>query len=274
MNEGSETLEAELSRQCRSYTDPLFLQDHFLGSGHDDGTHNGTATFIKFGGHHYVCTCQHVAESLSDDTIVGPETRHPTAALMVGKSVINLSFFTEEGIQPALRAPSDEEEYKTDVCIAGIDSHWEFLQTHKDKEAIDLDSWIEPPWHEIRMCAAAGYADEHKTALDDQVSTPMPLVTAELQSELSADTREFTLRSSLEQPHGMYFSGMSGGPIIGVWGDRDYTMIGLIFEGFPSSRTAPPSMFAGPCDLFVRGLLLTPERFGGWLRAMPTVSQN
>lgn len=265
----SEEMNAELSRQCRRFTDPLFLQDHFLGSGHDDSTHNGTATFIKYGGHHYVCTCRHVAESLGNEVVIGADTKHPTASLMVGRTVINLSFFTADGLQSALRAPSPDNGYKVDVCVCRIDSHWKFLQEHKDKEAIDLDQWIAPPWQEIRMCAAVGYADEHKTAQDDRVSTPMPVVTAELQSELSADAREFTLSSSLEEPHGVYFSGMSGGPIIGVWGDGNYIPIGLIFEGYPSSRDAPISMFAGPNDLFVRGLLLTPERFNAWLRAIP-----
>lgn len=65
----SEELIAKLCRQCRKYTDRLFLQDHFLGSGHDDGTHNGTATFIKYGGHHYVCTCHHVAEAIGNEAI-------------------------------------------------------------------------------------------------------------------------------------------------------------------------------------------------------------
>lgn len=77
---GSEELNAKLSRQCRRYTDPLFLQDHFFGPGHDDGAHNGTDTFIKYCGHHYVCTCQHVAESLGNEAIMGTETKHPTAS--------------------------------------------------------------------------------------------------------------------------------------------------------------------------------------------------
>lgn len=264
----SDTLKAEMSRLCRRYTDPLFLQDHFLGSGHDHGTHNGTSTFVKYRGHHYVCTCRHVADSLGDKAIVGTETKHPTAALMVGRVVINLSFFTEDGLQSALRAPSVDNEYKIDVCIAVIESHWKFLQERKEKVAIDLDQWIEPPWQEIGMCAAAGYADEHKTTQGDHVSTPMPLVTAELQSRLSADAREFTLNSTLKEPHGIYFSGMSGGPILGMYGEGAYTPIGLIFEGYPSSKDAPQSIFAGPNDLFVRGLLLTPERFGEWLRAL------
>lgn len=265
----ADELEADLFKKCRRWTDPLFLQDHFLHSGHDDTTHNATATFVKYANHYYVCTCQHVSEALDNKATRDTGTKRPTAALMVGKTVINLSFFTDDGLRSALRTPSVDDGYKVDVCIAGIDQHWEFLQKHKSKEAIDLDYWFEPPWAEIKMCAAAGYVDEHKTIQDDQVSTPMPVVTVELQSELSASVREFTLHSSLKEPHKMYFSGMSGGPILGLWGDGAHTPIGLIFEGYPGSKDAPRSFFAGPNDLFFRGLLFTPEIFDKWLRAMP-----
>ena len=189
-------------------------------------------------------------------------------ALMVGRVVINLSFFTADGLRSALRGPTVDDGYEIDVCICEIDSHWELLQAHKDKEAIDLDEWTEPPWQETRMCAAVGYADEHKTTQGGQVATPMPVVIAELQSKLSAEAREFTLSSTLDEPHGMHFSGMSGGPIIGLWGEADYKPIGLIFEGYPSSGDAPASELVGPNDILVRGLLLTPERFNSWLLAI------
>jgi hypothetical protein len=37
----------ENSRLARSHTDPLWLQDHFLGTGHDVTTRNGTASFAN-----------------------------------------------------------------------------------------------------------------------------------------------------------------------------------------------------------------------------------
>jgi hypothetical protein len=40
----------ENSRLARSQTDPLWLQDHFLGTGHDVTTRNGTASFVSFKG--------------------------------------------------------------------------------------------------------------------------------------------------------------------------------------------------------------------------------
>jgi len=262
----SEAFTARLSQTCRKYSDPLFLQDYFLASGHGHKTHNGTATFVKYEGKHYLCTCEHVATAIGDQSIVGSNTLHPTASLMIGKLVVNLSSFTTEGLQSSFDAPAARDGYKFDVCIALIESHWDYIRTHKEKEAIDLDSWSEPPWSEVELCAAAGYADEHKTTQDDKVTVPMPVVTAELQSKIQPDTREFTLSSSLSEPHGMYFSGMSGGPILALWGNDNLAPIGLIFEGYPSNRATPTSNLAGPNDILIRGLLLTPTTFSHWLQ--------
>jgi hypothetical protein len=60
----------ENSRLARSQTDPLWLQDHFLGTGHDVTTRNGTASFVSFKGRHFAVTCRHVMESASDPDVV------------------------------------------------------------------------------------------------------------------------------------------------------------------------------------------------------------
>ena len=252
------------NKACRAYSDPLFLQDHFLFDGHHDKTPNATATFVRYRGRVYACTCRHVSEALTEPGLVKGD--HPTAALMFGKAVLNLSMFTAEGLRSVLRSPTGDIEHHTDVAIAGLGHTWDLLCERKPKVAIDLDQWEPPPWGEVQFCHAAGYADEHKSMQDDNVTAPMPLVTAEVTSKLSDDCREFTLSSSLTEPHGMYFSGLSGGPVLAAWGDR-FTPIGLVFEGYPS-KPGVASFWAGPNDILIRGVILTPTRFAAWLTNM------
>lgn len=105
------------------------------------------------------------------------------------------------------------------------------------------------------------------------------VVVAEVASQLGRTEHSITLSSTLDKPHGYYFSGMSGGPVYAVEGpqqrtveDGDLLPVGLIFEGFPSSgrpesqgtRDAA-SAFLTDNDLFFRALTLTPEYFDEWL---------
>jgi hypothetical protein len=59
----------ENTRLARSQTDPLWLQDHFLGTG-DVTTRNGTASFVSFKGRQFAVTCRDVMESASDPDVV------------------------------------------------------------------------------------------------------------------------------------------------------------------------------------------------------------
>lgn len=264
--EKQEDLQATLSRICRKYTAPVFLHDYFLASGHNEKTPNGTVTFVRFRGHHFACTCRHVLAEKDDKAVMGTAVRNPTAALMLGNAVINFSSFTVEGLRSSFSSPPSGGDYEIDVSIASCDLYWGAPNVAQEKEAIDLDSWREPPWEEIKYCAAAGYANEGKWMEADKVVTPMPLAIAEVISRISGDSREFTLHSSLGEPHGIYFSGMSGGPILAVLGETEFLPIGLIFEGYPSSSAVPESVFAGPKDIFIRGLTLSPTRFQSWLQ--------
>jgi hypothetical protein len=249
-------------KACRAYSDPLFLQDHFLSTGHNETIHNGTATFVNYRGHVYGCTCQHVSDAVDDPAITaGP---HPTAALMVDRVVLNLSFWTAEGLRTALRTVTPGQgQHQVDVAIVELGHTWDMIREKKQKIAINLDEWEPPPWDDAHLCHAAGYPDEHKSADGAILSAPMTLVTAELSSKLSDSSREFTLSSQLDKPHNFFFSGISGGPILATWGDR-FSPIGLVFEGEPSSRTAT-SGWAGPNDILIRGILLTPQRIEEWL---------
>lgn len=255
----------------RRHTDPAWLHDYFLGTGRDVSTRTGTFTFVKRHGRHYAVTCRHIAKAVSNPAMV-PNARNPTLAIDIDRMVLNLSHFTAKGLAPAIKAPhADTERDEIDVAIAPLDgSFWPLLADRKNKFAIDLDAWQEPDWSSVKWCLAAGYPDEHKTGVmhdgTDKISSPLFVVVAEATSHLGRDERYITLSSTLEKPHGYYFSGMSGGPVYATEGAEQRTVaddelfpVGLIFEGFPSSgrpqaersRDAASAFLTGN-DLFFR----------------------
>ena len=60
-------------------------------------------------------------------------------------------------------------------------------------------------------------------------------------------------------------SGMSGGPILTLHNPSSYTVMGIIFEGGPSSPKSEPGLATQPTDLFLRRVVLTPKTFAHWL---------
>src|SRR5271163_26634 len=105
----------------RRQTDPAWLQDHFLGTGHDETTRNATVTFVKRHDRHYAVTCKHIVEALADPAVV-PAIKNPTIALHVGKAVLNLSYFTAQGLVLGVHSPKAETKRdEVDVAIASLD---------------------------------------------------------------------------------------------------------------------------------------------------------
>jgi hypothetical protein len=70
----------------------------------------------------------------------------------------------------------------------------------------------------------------------------------------------------LEKPHDYYFSGMSGGPMY-VQQDEHLIPAGILFEGWPQSKSTPPRAELDMQDIVVRGLTLTPTTFDKWSNA-------
>lgn len=268
----------------RRHTDPAWLQDHFLGTGHDEKTRSATFTFVKRRGRHYAVTCRHIKDAVTDPKMV-PGARNPTVALHLDRAVLNLSYFTARGLALGVRTPhAEDKKEEIDVAIAPLDgSYWQLLSGKKNKIAIDLDDWREPDWPTVKWCLAAGYPDEHKKAVieegTDKVANQLVTVVAEVSSRLGRAERLIALSSTLAEPHGYYFSGMSGGPLYAIEGPQERTAeddellpVGLIFEGFPSSGKPAAtggrdvtSAFLTDNDLFFRALTLTPEFFDEWL---------
>ena len=267
-----------MHKLARSQTDPLFIQDHFLATGHDVNTKNTTATYVQFEDRVYAVTCRHVLEVL-ENRIETQHSRFPTLALVINRAVLNLSFFTVEGLKHSMVAPKTAlGENPLDLAIADITgSYWELLKSRKGKAAIDLNNWREPRWARADTLVAAGYPDEHKQHLtiggEENLAAPMTLVCAQINGEIAKDQREVRMRSRLEKPHGYYFSGMSGGPIY-VQQDELLVPVGILYEGWPATSNNPvvfdetgtKVLFDGR-DIIVHGLTLTPDNFVKWLKA-------
>jgi hypothetical protein len=267
-----------MHKQARAQTDPLFFQDYFMAHGHDVTTKNATATYVQFEGKIFVVTCRHVVEILE----TRQQTQHsayPTLALMVDRGLLNLSFFTADGLQSAMKLPQPAiGEQPLDLAIAKLSaSYWEVLTSKKNKRPIDLDNWHEPRWARAEMLVAAGYPDEHKTIVMDngqeKVGAPMPLVCAEIDGKIAKDEPQVRMRSRLDKPHGFYFSGMSGGPIY-VQQDEALVPVGIIYEGWPQTSNRPvifdengTDVLFDNRDIIVHGLTLTPDNFTRWLKA-------
>jgi hypothetical protein len=262
----------------RRQTDPVWLQDHFMFTGHDENTESASGTFVKFKGRIYLCTCRHVFEE-KDNTETVPGAQHPTLALQLDKGALNLSYFTTRGLQAAMKVATGRE---MDIAIAPMtEGYWVLMQQKKNKVAIDLDAWCAPDWKKVKYCVAVGYPNEHKTHVvvdgSNKVGVPFFEVVAELATNIHAESKYVTLSSKLPEPHGLFFSGMSGGAIYAVEGELGNNVeedailpVGIIFSGFPTSgrrvlQRDPGEAFLTPNDILIRGLLLTPQIFREWL---------
>ena len=229
-------------------------------------------------------TCRHVLKSVAKpDT--APRPRHPTLALQIDSTVLNFSYFVPNGIKLSVRAPASElGSREFDIALAYIDhSRWQLLSCKKNKVAIDLDSWRGPNWKDVTYCLAVGYENEGKKIISSDgakmVATPFLNVVAELSSTVSSETTVFSMSSELSSSHRYWLSGMSGGTVYAVEGndqrevqDEELFPVGIVIEGFPSTEQAiernneeAASALFSQQDIFIRGVMLTPDTFDDWL---------
>lgn len=269
---------------ARRQTDPIWIQHHFLATGHDENTPNATATFVHRKGRHYMVTCGHVLQIVKQRRDSEGESRL-TMALHADQAVLNLSSVGPEGVVLSVRTPGAELHCKpADVALACLKpSYWKLLSSEKSKTAIDLDSWRAPDWSAVQKCLAVGYENEGKTSIrsegTDKVVTGLLEVVADVCSTPAHDATGFALMSDLKRPHGFAFSGMSGGAVYAIEGnerteveDDELLPVGIVYEGSPSTRRerehgvehVRDSIFSDR-DVFIRALMLTPENFDDWL---------
>ena len=268
----------------RRQTALLWIQDYFLGTGHNETTRNATATFVKRKGSHYLVTCRHVLEAVANSN-TAPEAKHPTMALLIDRTVLNLSCFTPQGLMLSVRSPEPTRQHRqADIALARLDgSYWDLLSRTKNQTAIDLDSWREPNWSDVRYCLAVGYPDESKKFLRNtvsgKVSTPFLNVVVELQTSVDRDTTDLLMFSELSNSHDYTFSGMSGGAVYAIEGseqcevdDEKLVPVGIVYEGILGTResterngdNAAAGIFTEQ-DISFCALRLTPDSFDNWL---------
>jgi len=267
--------EAELDAYLRACSHALHLQDLFFGTGHDHNTHNATATFIKCAGHYYVCTAHHVPKLTHEPEVVRTAP-NPVAALMIRRSVINFSLYPGKPLTYTFHSPAcSHAETPVDISIASVDDIWGTISTLGNKVPIDLDACGDPPLSDIQMCVAFGYENEGKALRGNSIIGTRTLLGVNMASTPYPDWREFTLCSTLAAPHGHFFSGLSGGPILAQTRDKEFYPIGIIQEASPSSskNERTQEAFTSPNDIVVRGIVLTRERFLNWVSLTPLSSK-
>ena len=263
----------DLNKRLHRHCEPLFLVDAWVTLGHSDATPNATVTYVKHRGWCYAVTCRHVVEEL-DSIQINPSGR-TTLATMYSRSI---SRFSE--MDPAsgrqrttFKSPAPGGDCEgIDIAIHPLGAVMPWATEQKDKLPIDLDAWVEPQWTQMKFACAIGFATEHKSQEQDKVASPLHVVTAEVASNLGPQYDKITLSASLEEPHGRFFSGMSGGAIFGDDGSDDPRPIGIVIAGSPGGASAwgerdPSAAFLTPNDIVITGLLLSPDRFHRWLQA-------
>jgi len=258
-----------------SFCLPIFIRSYFGGL--TPGTINATLTFFKYGNKHYGVTCLHVIDILNT-TRKCKNNYWYTLSLSLGCLTLNLSDMDPSDPEKRIDAfkPLDISfgEQVVDVVIAPINNDWwSLIKSEKAKQkraiqAIDLDKWVEPKWGALdTMAEAYGYPTEHKTQDQGDVVSPCTTVCAE-RGWLTQDSTQLRLLSTLENLHGYFFSGMSGGPIF-VFSDTNCYPIGIVYRGWPGSQFAVSESegqgIFSEKDILIEGMIVTPDIFSAWL---------
>ena len=253
---------------------PVFFHSYFLRDGHTEEAENATLTFIKYENRMYAVTCKHIIHHLNSkrDEL---EDQWYTLSLSLDRVFLQLSDIDHseptkrKDIFRKLKRSFNGEE--VDIVIAPIDSHWGLIESKKNKRAIDLDNWSEPNWKEFKMGTAFGYPTEHKEKQGNHVAATCINASAEIVSQLNHNSTQLTLFSTLNKPHGYFFSGLSGGVVI-LSNEESYVAAGIVYEGQPGSskdfkekKFSKQAFFSGN-DILIKGFIISPGILSGWLQ--------
>ncbi|WP_148307749.1 hypothetical protein [endosymbiont of unidentified scaly snail isolate Monju] len=252
---------------------PAFFHSSSMHEGRHEETDNATVTFVKYQQRIYAVTCHHVVKQL-DKKRKELNDGWQTLTLHLERVILQLSAIDpknpkkRQDIFRTLRTDFSGEQ--VDIVIGPItDFHWELIESKKHKSPVDLDNWIEPRWDEYKYGSAFGYPTDHKEHQGKYVSAPCLHVTAEVVSRLGARETKITLFSELDEPHGFFFSGMSGGIII-LQHEEFYDVAGIVYEGQPGGKNQENMQNDGEQvfsekSILIKGFIITPEIFSSWL---------
>lgn len=252
---------------------PVFFHSAYMSDGHSEKSENATVTFIKYKNDIYVVTCNHVLEHLEQRR--EHLNDHGQTMMLLAKNVViklsamNLNDPTKQ-IDIFRKIRRKYLEVEVDIVIGKLPENlWRVVQKNLSKSAIDLDCWEQPDLNNFKIGTAYGYSNEHKERVDGEIKTYCVEVTADIQSKLESDSVNITLFSEFDQPHGFYFSGMSGGPII-LHTDTKSAVAAIIYEGQPGSRSEITQKYSSDSifnqnQTLIKGVIINPYIFSNWL---------
>lgn len=266
-----QNIDKKIARVCC----PIFVKENKFDITHSEKTPNGTLTFIKYNNAIFECTCKHVIQHAITH---GSKGKPGDLNIQSGRSLITQSSMlvdteTNDVVNyPTFLYPQDN------LCITDIDlaikpvpTEWfyNFLSTIKDVSFIDLDDYKKPDYSKIKMVHAFGWLNDHKNISGDKVATKLAHSVVELSTTgFNENCYKFQLRSELPKPHGLSFSGMSGGPVMFYDEDsKELFPLGIIYEGQPGSERPNEESFMNDDHLISYECYnLTPDIFGEFVK--------
>jgi hypothetical protein len=185
---------------------------------------------------------------------------------------INLSWIGTDGLHDVISiVEPGEGQHHLDLAIADISEHWDRLVDEWGNRAIEMDpeNWREPRWARAKLLPAAGWPEMGKRNVTvdgiERVRGKMTLIIADVSGGISRHDNIVLMKSRLNEPHGWFFSGVSGGPIYVVQDDL-IIPAGLLYGGWPQTKDDRHNELTLN-DLVIRGVTLTPTNFERWLSA-------
>lgn len=254
-----------LHKAAATHSEPLFLSPPWINGGHTMKKANGTITYISYKGSLYGVTCAHIYDYQFESSPPKWLTVHGQQRV-----IYQFGYFDQSGYKSMFRSPRLPGAMLPDIAIIKLDEAFASIHMQsKGKVPIDLDSWVEPTWSDLKLPVAFGYPTEHKTESDGLLQTHLISVTAELPRPIEPNDESFIMTSSLEQESKYYFSGMSGGPVFCHFSNALPSIVGIVFEGSPGSsiewQNRNEESFYTRKDVQIRAHKLTPDVFQNWL---------
>lgn len=254
-----------LHKAAATHSEPLFLSPPWMGGGHTTEKANGTITYISHKGGLYGVTCAHIYDYQF--------LSNPPKWLTVhgqNRVIYQFGYFDQSGYKSMFRSLRSSDARGPDIAIIKLDEAYASIHMQsKGKAPIDLDSWVEPNWAELKFPVAFGYPTEHKTESNGLLQAPLIGVIAELTRPIGPNDESFLMASSLKQENNYYLSGMSGGPVFCHFSDELPSVVGVVFEGSPGSsiewKNRTEEAFYTREDVQIRAHKLTPDIFHNWL---------
>jgi hypothetical protein len=258
----------KIGKLATVHCEPLFISP--IGdASHTAQKENATLTYIRFRRRLYGVTCGHVFDCQFGENAVLVNT------LGVFGRGTNYQFSDKSRPNFAGRLISlrSLNIHAQDIAIVHLPDNFQALHMDaKSKVAIDLDHWSEPDWTKIRVPVAIGFPTEHKHETDKLVTVESVSAYAPLTDTLVHGVEKFVMHWTDKSNSGIRLSGMSGAPVFCTRSDNTVTIIGIVYEGSPSTTADwERKRSGGDCeilsheDIHIRAVSMSPNIFAAWI---------